>query len=692
LKEVILESSPWFVILCALAGVGYGFLLYTSTYPWSKQVNWFLFTLRSVVVFLLAFLLLGPIVKQINNQYEKPVFVVLRDDSGSMREASDSSSLLALDRGVQEIKKQFEKQGYDVRQNNLEGEEIKAIQYKARSSDLTAALKRIGNRYEGNNIAGVLLVSDGIYNGGVSPLYASYNFPITTVGVGDTAQRIDLLIKNLAYNKIVYQGNKFPVRVEVLVSGLPDQPITVSLSQRGEVLERQSQNSGGHQLLTFDFEVLAKEQGIQKYDIKIDTKQEERNTKNNRASAFIEVVEGKKKVLIVAAAPHPDIKAFREVVEKNSNYEFLLHIPGLAEQPADQIRPDRIDLAIFYQSPDVRGKTRDLFQQFLNSKTSLLVTFGQQSDLPLLTRSNLPVRFLSPPREYDEVTPIVNVGFPNFELTSENNAVMAEYPPVSVHFGKLQLQPGAISFLFQRVGSMTTDKPLLSIATENNRKVAVLLGEGIWRWRLNEFDRTDNTAAFDELFGKLIQYLSTAEDKRKFKSYPTQQEFSDVEPVIIESQVYNDIYEPVYGNTIDIDVTDERGKKTSYTYVTSPGNIRYSIGGLKEGVYRYRSKTTVQGKAEEVKGEFAIVEKQTELQNLTADFDLLRRLSSNTGGKFYRSSQLPTLQEDLKKIEAKSVIHTEEHYESLINLKWIFAVLLGFLAAEWFLRKYMGSY
>jgi len=692
LKEVILESSPWFVILCVLAGVGYGFLLYTSKYPWSKQVNWLLFFIRSAVVFLLAFLLLGPIVKQIDNQYEKPVFVVLHDDSGSVREASDSSTLLALNRSVQEIKKQLEEQGYDVKQNDLEGEEVDDIHYKAGSSDLTAALKRIGNRYEGNNVAGVLLVSDGIYNGGISPLYASYNFPITTVGVGDTAQRVDLSVKNLAYNKIVYQGNKFPLRVEVLVSGLPDQTIGVSLSQRGEVLERQSQNSGGHQLLTFDFEVLAKDQGIQKYDVKIDAKPEERNVKNNRASAFIEVVEGKKKVLVVAAAPHPDIKAFREVVEKNSNYEFLLHIPGLSEQPADLLKPDRIDLAIFYQSPDVRGRTRDLFQQFLNSKTSLFVTLGQQSDLQLLTRSDLPVRFLSPPREYDEVTPIVNAGFSNFDLTPENNAVMAEYPPVSVHFGKLQMQPGAISFLLQRVGSTTTDKPLLSIMNENNRKTAVLLGEGIWRWRLNEFDRTENTTAFDELFGKLVQYLSTAEDKRKFKSYPTQQEFSDVEPVIFESQVYNDIYEPVYGNTVDIEVTNENGKKSSYTYVTSPGNIRYSIGGLKEGVYRYRSKTMIQGKAEEVKGEFAIVEKQTELQNLTADFDLLRRLSSNTGGKFYKSSQLPALQADLKKIEAKSIIHSEEHYESLINLKWIFAVLLGFLAAEWFLRKYMGSY
>src|SRR6185312_5073950 len=110
-------------------------------------------------------------------------------------------------------------------------------------------------RYEGNTVAGVILVSDGIYNGGVSPLYASYNFPVYTIGVGDTSQRVDLSVKNIAYNKIVYQGNKFPVRVEVLMSGLPDQLINVSVSQHGALLEKQSKNSGTNQLLVFDFEI-----------------------------------------------------------------------------------------------------------------------------------------------------------------------------------------------------------------------------------------------------------------------------------------------------------------------------------------------------------------------------------------------------------------------------------------------------
>jgi hypothetical protein len=437
---------------------------------------------------------------------------------------------------------------------------------------------------------------------------------------------------------------------------------------------------------------LADEQGIQKYDVQIQTRPEEYNVKNNRSSVFVEVVEGRKKILCVAAAPHPDIKALREVIRKNSNYEFILHIPDVSPQQPGVLNPENIDLVIFHQSPDLRGKTGQLFQNFMKGRSSVFLILGHQSDLQQIARQNLPITFEGAPRDYDEVTPVVNPAFSHFTVSAEANTTFSNFPPVSVHFGKMQMPADVSPLLFQRVGSIATEKPLLAIRTMDSKKVGIMLGEGLWRWRLNEFDRTENTAFFDEVFGKLIQFLSTTEDKRKFRSYPIHQEFSDTEAVVFESQVYNDIFEPVYGNSVEIDITNESGQTTNYNYVISPGNTRYQIGGLKEGVYRYRSRTVLNEKPTEVRGEFAVVERQAELQNLTADFDLLRQLSENTGGNFYKASALEPLQNFLQKKEATSVIHSEETYDSLINLKWVFWILLIMITAEWGLRKYYGSY
>jgi hypothetical protein len=693
MQRVILESAPEFLLLCIIAGFGYAAIQYLKTkHPWSKGMNILLFTLRAILAFFLAFLLLGPIVKQITNVFEKPAFIILHDNSSSIREATDSLVRQPLQQKIVETRDLLAEHGYESEIVTLTDDETTDFNYTATTSDINGALKRIANRYEGRNVAGVILVSDGIYNAGLSPLYANYNFPVHTIGVGDTTVRADIAIKNIAYNKIAYQGNKFPLRAEVQVKNIAASGITATLMKRGKVVEKQTKKFTPGQLLTFDFQPVADEQGIQKYDIQIHSRPEEYNTKNNRGSVFVEVVEGKKKILCVAAAPHPDIKALREVITKNSNYEFILHIPDVSPQQASVLNPENIDLVIFHQSPDLRGKTSGVFQTFMKSKSSVLLVLGHQTDLRQLARHNFPLQFETPPREYDEVTPVVNPALTNFSISAEASSAFSNFPPVSVHFGKMQVPAGVSTVLSQRVGSIATEKPLLVLSAEDTRKIALMLGEGMWRWRLNEFDRTENTLFFDEVFGKLIQFLSTTEDKRKFRSYPVRQEFSDTEPVVFESQVYNDIFEPVYGNSVEIDITDENGERQDYNYVISPGNTRYQIGGLKEGVYRYRARTLLNKRPEEVRGEFAVVERQAELQNLTADFDLLRKLSQNTGGSFYSAEKVDVLQSNLRQSEATSVIHSEETYDSLINLKWVFWLLLLMVTAEWGLRKFYGSY
>jgi hypothetical protein len=692
LKSVTLESSPAFIIVCAILAIGYAFLLYRSKHPWSKNLNRALFVGRALLVFLLSFLLLGPILKQINNSVERPVFVVLQDNSVSVKEATDSVVLKALGNSVQDLRSSLTDLGYDVVQRDLAGENNARILFNEPSSDLQGSLRKIANQYEGRSIGGVLLLSDGIYNTGLSPLYASYNFPVHTIGVGDTSQRQDIAVKDLIYNKIAYQGNKFPIRAEILVKGYANQNVSVSLLQGGKLIERVAKNSGTDQLMVADFSPVATEQGIQRFDVQVEVKSGEQNVRNNRSTAFVEVVEGKKKILVVASAPHPDLKALRSVIEKNSNYDFLLHVPGVQETEAKNLQPAAVDLIIFHQVPDKRGRTRELFQRFAHSKTSLFIVVGQQSDLTMLAQLNMPIKFEQSPRQMDDVMPVINPAFTSFLISPEANSVFSDYPPVWVPFGRLQIPASASPLLFQRVGNLATEKPLLWTDGSGERKVAVMLADGFWQWRLQEYEKTESTEAFDEIFGKLVQYLSTTDDKSKFRSYPVEQQFSDTETVVFESQVYNEIFEPVFGNTISLNLTNEAGKKFQYSYVISPGNARYEIGGLKEGVYRYLSSTVINGKTESIRGQFLVTAQQAELQNLTADFDLLRKLSASTGGTFYKASEMEKMKADFSRKEATGTIHSEEKYDSLLNLKWVFFVLLVLASAEWFLRKFYGGY
>jgi hypothetical protein len=689
MQRLQFESSPFFILLCIALGIGYAFILYRSKHSWSKHTNQLLFTLRACLVAGLSFLLLGPILKLTTNLTEKPALVFLIDNSTSVKEAVDSLSRTKAWDQLQLAKEKLEKQGYAVKLNDLTNREVQTVNFNNTTSDLSSAIKGITTEYEGKNLAGIVLLSDGVYNSGTSPLYTPVRVPIYSIGIGDTTERMDLKLKNVAYNKITYQGNKFPIRAEVIAQGISNQEITISVFKNGKVLSQQRKNSGTKSLIDFDFLVDSTEKGIQRLDVLVEPIKGESNLKNNRASVFVEVVEGRKKILLIAPAPHPDIKAIRAVVEKNSNYEFNLHVPGITN--AALLKPSTAELIIFHQALDVTGKTTALFQQFKMSNASLLLILGHQSNLRQLTSNAIPFTF-DQTGQWDEVTPVVNAAFRDFNFPENSNGVFSKYPPMEVPFGKFTYPPNANVLLYQRIGSVATDRPLLLSWEEDNRKMAALIGEGMWRWRLNEFAANQNTEVFDDVFSKLIQYLSTLDDKRKFKSFPTQNEFSDALPVTFESQVYNDLFELVYGNKVELELRDEQNKTTKYEYVLSPGGARYQVGGLKEGVYQYKSFTALNGKREEVRGQFLVTAQNIESQNLTADFGLLRKLSSTTGGKFYSSNQLEKLSTDFEKVQASSLIHSDESFNPLINLKWVFFLLLTLISGEWFLRKYLGGY
>jgi hypothetical protein len=691
MQRLLFEQSPYFILLCISTGVGYAYILYNGNHTWTKRTNQILFTLRAVVVSLLAFLLLGPVLKLITNEYEKPTWVFLIDSSTSVGEVIDSVGQVRLTSSLSETKITIENAGYEVKWKDLTGNDITSIKANGPTSDLNRGIQNIVNEFEGRNLAGVVVVSDGIYNSGASPLYTPVRVPIYSVGLGDTTSRVDLILKNVAFNKVAYQGNKFPLKAQVLMQGIGNQDVSVTVLKDGKVLSSEKKNTGTKSLIDFDFQLNATEKGIQRYDISVKPLDQESNKRNNAMSIFIEVVDGKKKIVLVAPAPHPDIKAIRSVVEKNSNYEFIVHIPGVANADASYLKPGEAELVIFHQVIDQAGRTLPVYNSLSKGSSSILLMIGGQSNFRQLSANQIPIQFESK-GQWDEVAPVVNNGFRDFGFSENSNGVFSRYPPVQVPFGKFTYPTKASVLLYQRIGSVTTDRPLLFSLEDGDKKVAALIGEGLWRWRLNEFADNGNTEIFDELFSKLIQYLSTQEDRRKFRSFPLQNEFSDSEPVVIESQVYNDLFELVYGNTIQLQLRDEQGKVTNYSYTTSPGGSRYRIGGLKEGVYRFKATTMLNDKTEEVSGQFLVRAQNIEAQNLTADFELLRKLSSETGGKFYKYDQLSLLANDLEKTKAASLIHSEETFNQLINLKWVFFLLVGLITAEWFLRKYLGSY
>jgi hypothetical protein len=690
--NLLFESSPWLIgigiVIGALYAVG---LYYRYRGPWGRNIQILLAFVRFLLVTQLTLLLFGPLVRQVKNTYEPPAIVLALDNSASVELGSDSLELELLYSQLQDLAGTLEKQGYVTEVRSLSGIENdigSGVGFSEKSTDINTMLRGIQNDFESRNLKSVVLVSDGLYNLGINPNYYPYNFRISTVGLGDTIRKPDVNLNALLYNSIAYQGNKFPIVAELITHGMMGQQLTVRLISNGKTLETKQVTIGDEE--QFDqvrFLVEAEKNGTQRYTVRVAPVEGEFTQVNNYKDAFIDIIEGRERILFAAPSPHPDIKAIRQTLEKNDNYEITLYIPSIST-----FKKEPYDLVFLYQVPDVKDQFGELIRFVEAENLPVFYVLGSKSDIPRFNQQNgiLQIQLIN--QQSDQVFPYFNANFSLFKYSVDQRDILNDYPPVRVPFANFSLEKNSEIMLLQQVGNIRTSKPLLVMQSYNGRKKAVLLGEGIWRWRLHEFAANENHQAFDEMISKVVQFLGTKEDRRRFKAYPLKNEYFDNETVVFETEAYNDIYEQIYGQQVSLIISDESGNKQGFTYATSESNTRYRINGLDQGIYNYTASSIVNGISMMVSGTFTIRELQIETTKLTADHNLLRNLASDNDGIFYLPVEMENLKEDLLNLEMKSKISTAEDYMAIINMKWGFFILIAFAALEWFIRKYMGSY
>ena len=693
-NELYFTTSPWFILACLAVGAVYAFLLYQPKPFWSKQLNAGLAFGRGLLVSLLCFLLLSPLVRTTQTTVDKPKVVLAIDNSESMK--NTPKTLLTQ---LETLRQKLTEAGLEVAVQTLDQntttDNLADIKYNQGSTDISGLLTGIKNNYEGRNLTDVILLTDGIVNQGLAPIFGTYPFKIHSVGVGDTIPKRDVAIKNVVANNIAYLGNVFPIQADVAANGFAGRTTNVALKQNGKVLDRKSvafgQDAAFQQVV---FQVSSNAKGTQHYVVEVEPLTGEYTTRNNQRDVYIDIIDGKEKILLLALSPHPDVKALRTIIEKNENYELDVVLFGSINNWADLNYTKKYDLIILHQLPDHFGTGNDAIQKFLQrDNTPLFIILGNQASAQAASRLNQVVGINAPNGQTDKVTARFNTAFKLLNLDADKLAMLEKLPPLSVPFGEYKLGAGSEVVLFQNVGSVRTNKPLLIINTSTPRKAAVLAGEGIWQWRLEEYAINEIQVAVDELIQKTMQLISVKDDKRKFRVYPLNTDLLIGDKVSFETEVYNDIYEKTYGQNVKLDITNENGKRQTYTYTNAEGASKFELSGLAAGVYRYQATTALNGgKTEEVTGEFIIKDLQLEALNLTADFGMLRQLAAQTDGSFVKPAQIQQLIDKLTTEKAPDRLDSTEEMTELINRKWLFFLLLLLIAFEWGTRKYQGSY
>lgn len=693
--EFVFEYPVWYFVFCTAIGFLFSWLLYRKLNSFKDAKTWLikvLFGLRFIVITIISFLLLSPLLKYIQREVDKPIIVLIQDNSESIIQRNAFNFInTTYKENYNKLVSKLE-ENYQVDQYSFTDKLTDSVNFTfdGKQTDIAHALSEINNSYLNRNVGAVILASDGIINKGANPIYIKniLKAPIYSIALGDTTILKDLLIHKINQNQLAYLNNTFPLEVLVDAKKLVGKNSELLISQNGKnILSQTILIDNNNWTKSFQFQIKAEKIGIQKYTVALKTIAGEYTILNNQREVFIDVIDSRQKILILSATPHPDIAAFKQAIQSNDNYEVQTYL-------ADNFNGNLKDysLVFLHQLPSKSSNNNKLFADLENFKIPLFFIIGEQTSVGNLNPLQNIVQLTAPRGTSNSVTPLFNEGFSLYTVSDELKKSWQNKEELNAPFCNYKVMPGANVFLKQKIGSVNTEYPLLAFNGTEERKMGLLLAEGIWKWRMQDYVINTNHNLFNEFVFKIIQYLSVRTEKKNL-SVSNRKSFFENESIAFEAEVYNASFELVNTPDVFITVTDSTEKKYQFTFSKTQNAYKLNAGIFPSGYYTFEATTSLSNKIFTDKGSFLIKPVVEEISNTTANHLLLKDIANRNYGEMVLPNNMLTLADLIDKREdVKSVSHSEIKLIEMINLAWLFFLILALLSIEWFLRKRNGSY
>lgn len=688
------DYSFWWLLPMLLVVLGISYLFYFKTTQRNKFEKNQLLTLASLRAFsllMLFVLLLGVVWESTQYRYEKPLIISLFDNSGSMKNYRDSNQVKSLMEAYRiQVKSELGEE-YEFLDLAI-GDRVRNLSKLALTdevSDLASGFKYIKESYFNRNIGAIVLLSDGNFNQGVHPMYEAERIEITPVFsllAGDTTTKKDALIRSLNSNDFAFVGNLVPIQALVDFQFIPKGTYAVDLQENGKNIQTKTVQLNGESFSQKEitFEVEAKTRGFHQYSVMIRPIQHEFTLCNNVQKCMIEVVDSKRNVLFLASAPHPDVAALKAVVELDK--EALIKSGSTTTFTLGNSLPDFV---VWYEN-GLRPNAA-LFQQLTSKQIPILLILGPKVTTSLL--KNYGMNITAPNgNQQEDVYAALEPSIQVFDLSKTVSDAMGNYPPLQTKYGTYRLPSSSLMIAKQRIGSITKESPLIAVMQQEKAKIGLILGEGIWRWKLKEFMKTKQTAGFDEFFQKLTQYISIRQNRDPLHiKFPAK--INTISDFIINAEYYNESMELITKPLLELTLTKTGSKSIKQVFSVVDNFYQLNAGNLEAGIYDWKVTASNNGKIITKTGKFIVESIRLESLETQASFSTLNQLAVQSDGKVFALSNYKALLKNLKnRSDITTIQYAESSLQNLIDWKWLFLLMFISISAEWFLRRWWGGY
>jgi uncharacterized membrane protein len=732
---VLLGTWPVWVMVAAMIGVAAALAwsiwnrrsTMANSMRGSKPVAVWL--LQSSLVALILLLLWQPALSVATLKPQQNIVAVVVDDSHSMATKDDGVSrrdhvVRVLNGGLlKTLREKFQVRLYRLGDHLNRFDNPEQLDASEPATHIAPNLKEVVAESATLPIGAVVLLSDGADNSGGIDLdtiseIRRQRIPIHTVGFGREQFAKDVELEEVQMPTKALPSSRLEAQVSFKQRGYSGRKLRVDIKEGGKILgsgEITAKADGIQQTEAVLFNAGAA--GVKNLDVAIQPFADEENQNNNRVTRVIAVSNAKPRILYMEGEPRWDYKFLRRAVEDDKNIEVVsilrttqnkIYRQGIANE--DELKdgfPTKVEDLFAFQGI-ILGSVeagyftpaqQDLIQQFVDRRGGGLLFLGGRASLadggytkaPFtdLLPVNLPDRKNTFHRDpaYVELTGAGRDSLiTRLEENPDRNVERWKKLPYLMNFQEVGTpKPGAVV-----LADMTASghkMPLLITQTYGRGRTAVFATGGDWRWQMLQ-PLEDMT---HEMFWRqLLRWMVSDTPTRVVASTP-KQVLTDEGDAHLRAEVRDTTYLPTSDAQVEAHIVGPDG--TSQTVEMHPDPLEQGVYTADFSADKAGSYVTevVAKRGQEELGRDAIAMRRengvAENFHLEQNRDLLEKLSSQTGGRYYRSTETKQLGQDISYSEAGITVRETK---DLWDMPIVFFIALLLPLTEWLLRRKWG--
>ena len=656
----------------------FSILIFIFLYNQYKNQYKAFFSLRIILLSLLILFLFNPTINYSTEKQKILKWALFFDNSASMK-YHKSPSLSSINLGAQELINRFKKEKISFDSYSFDSNVIPLKNELNGNGETT----NIGNVAEfilenQNQLAGAVLISDGISTEGASPLnlFLDTKLPVYSLGIGSKNSLIDIFINSIDAPTVAIKNERINVSVDIQSIGKINDQFSVSLYDGSKLIaSKYVKLYGRGSSVKANFQYQPKSLGRQTYKIQVSSIEDEVNIINNKQNFDLLILKDKYKIALLTGSPNKNTSIINKSL-KNNRIEVDHYIKvsrSKFSKPIKAFWESSYDLIIFDNypiEPLSANFIRILAKKILSHQSALMLVAGPN-------QNNDSIVGLTPLLGLEHTKESENINDVSYWDFNDSKTNMNDLPPLSqiLNVNSSQEQSSSIA-IFE------SGWPLLMRNTIGKVRAVTFTASDLNKL----FFYKDGYQAFSKIFFDSIDWLiksgvSSENFFRLNRDYFQQGELafvagSKIAPETKDTSKFS--LSVVKNNKVlfskEIEFNIESNRWESQFRTPSPGKYFFQIN-------------TVGNKQPIQSTPFTILESKVELNQVYLNEKLLSDISLANSGSYFIWEERDRIFDFISEKGKREIKANIIKFKDSITLLSLIIILL---CIEWILRKQKG--